>query len=702
MGGWSVGQPPFFSAFGPKAIALPTLPGPKLLAMTAAARLDTKTADTLRQALSAAQGGDLIQACQLAEAGLAAGEDVVALNAFLGMVRARAGDRPRGILHLQKAHAGRPTDGTIACNLIAALIESGDLQAALAVASPELASADASLRIGRYRGFIAQSLGRFETAAAAYEHVLEAAPRDFESWNNLGNARQALGDLSGSVAALQQAVRLDPRAAPARLNLAAALGAANRYLEAEEVLAKAAADFPQDAKPLAALYLLHKRQEKGEQAREALKQAVEREPEDSQLWLKLAVEHGLMMRADEAEGAYRRAIAIDPKLIDAYLGLAINYEHSNRGDELPPLIALAEKNGVEPHAIEFIRALELRRSGRFDEALASLSRVPAAIEPERSAQIRGTLLDRLGRADDAMGAFAEANRLHAQHPSDPLRRAAEWREELRGDLSALSAEWLTTWASTEPLPSTRVPVFLVGFPRSGTTLLDTILMGHSQVQVMEERPPLTLVEEAIGGLRAIPGLTAEAIVAAREHYFAASGAYWDLGRPGLLIDKSPLYLNKVPIIHRLFPEARFILALRHPCDVLLSCFMSNFRLNAAMSNFLRLEDAADFYDLTFTHWEKARSLIPLNVHTIFYERMIEESESELRPLFDFLGLGWRDEVLDHQRTAASRGLITTASYSQVTEPIYKRAAGRWERYRRHLEPVLPTLAPWVEKFGYSL
>ena len=82
--------------------------------------------------------------------------------------------------------------------------------------------------------------------------------------------------------------------------------------------------------------------------------------------------------------------------------------------------------------------------------------------------------------------------------------------------------------------------------------------------------------------------------------------------------------------------------------------------------------------------------------------MVEDAETELRPLFDSLGLEWRDEVLDHTATAKSRGLIKTASYSQVAEPIYKRAKGRWLQYRRHLEPVLPGLAPWVEKFGYSL
>jgi hypothetical protein len=82
--------------------------------------------------------------------------------------------------------------------------------------------------------------------------------------------------------------------------------------------------------------------------------------------------------------------------------------------------------------------------------------------------------------------------------------------------------------------------------------------------------------------------------------------------------------------------------------------------------------------------------------------VVDDSRAELGPLFDFLDLDWHDGVLDHRETAAMRGIISTASYAQVTEPLYKRAAGRWQRYRKHLEPVLPVLAPWAERYGYEI
>jgi hypothetical protein len=168
-----------------------------------------------------------------------------------------------------------------------------------------------------------------------------------------------------------------------------------------------------------------------------------------------------------------------------------------------------------------------------------------------------------------------------------------------------------------------------------------------------------------------------------------------------LVDKNPLTMNLLPLVRRLFPNARIILAMRHPCDVILSCFIANFRLNDGMSNFLRLETGAELYDLSFTYYEHVQALMPMPTHVVTYEKLVADRENELRSLFDFLGLDWHDAVLDHQKTALERGPVKTASYAQVVEPIYTRSAGRWLKYRKHLEPILPVLDPWIRKFGYS-
>src|SRR5205085_873088 len=118
-----------------------------------------------------------------------------------------------------------------------------------------------------------------------------------------------------------------------------------------------------------------------------------------------------------------------------------------------------------------------------------------------------------------------------------------------------------------------------------------------------------------------------------------------------------------------------------------------FKLNHAMASFLTIEDAADLYDAAMTMWTRSREAVPQSIHTVVYERLTDDPEAELRPMIEFLGLDWRDSMLDHQATAEKRGLITTASYDQVVRPLSAAPRGRWRRYRRELEPVLPILLP---------
>jgi hypothetical protein len=307
----------------------------------------------------------------------------------------------------------------------------------------------------------------------------------------------------------------------------------------------------------------------------------------------------------------------------------------------------------------------------------------------------------LGEHERAFAAFERMNAVYRNDPSRPLDRAQKLHEGLRAELERTTSEWLSTWEAPPIEPEQPAPIFLVGFPRSGTTLLDTILMGHPELEVMEERPVMARLKDELGGFDAIAGLNEDGIRSAQRRYFDIAGDYVQLPPGARLVDKSPLLLNEAALIYRLFPNARFIFVIRHPADVLLSCFMSSFNLNDAMSNFLRLDCAASFYDLTMRVWENSRALLPLSVHAIVYEEMVAEPERVLRRLLEDLDLNWHEELLDHTRTAVKRGLITTASYAQVTEPIYRRSVGRWRNYRAELGPILPALQPWAAKFGYS-
>jgi tetratricopeptide (TPR) repeat protein len=670
--------------------------------LTNAPSLDPDTLAAVQGALAQARRGDLVGARTTAETALALGKDKPVIQSLLGMFCAQAGDFTTAIQYLRAAWTANPSDVGVASNLAKVLMDSGAPYEALDVCSEPAASADPSLRLWRLRAYLLQQLEDYGAAATAYERVVAGAPDDFEAWNNLGNSRTAHGDPAGSVAALEKATALRPDVAPVRMNLAAALGDAGRTDDALAALAACARDFPYDSKPWAEQYAILKELGRADEALEALEKAVAIEPNDVDLLIKLGAERSLAWNMSGAEEGFRRAIKLDLANAEAFVALANLLEHTNQTDAFAPLIAQAEEAGLEDGSLNFIRALSLRRDKKFEEGLAALALVPDDVEPARQSQLLGQFNDRLGRADIAFPAFARMNELQKPDPSDPVSRAEEYRAQLTRHRSIVNQDWYCGWTPPAPSPSRPTPAFLVGFPRSGTTLLDTMLMGHSRVAVLEERPPLSRVEQEIGEFERMASLSAPDIEDLRTLYFSEAAKYADLKPDTLLIDKFPLHLNKVPIIHRLFPDAQFILALRHPCDVLLSCFMSNFRLNNAMANFLNLETAAWVYDQTFSYWHQCNEIMPIKTHTVMYERMIADSEAELRPLFDALGLDWRADVLDHRKTAAGRGVISTASYSQVHEPLYDRANGRWTRYREHLAPILPVLKPWVERFGYSL
>jgi hypothetical protein len=328
--------------------------------------------------------------------------------------------------------------------------------------------------------------------------------------------------------------------------------------------------------------------------------------------------------------------------------------------------------------------------------------VSEELETARRAQLLGQLNDGAGNYDDAWRAFSRMNEIQRADPSLPQERAARYRNAIRTNLEASTGEWASGWRDVTIDDGRSSPVFLVGFPRSGTTLLDTILMGHPQIQVLEEEPTLHRAGELLSDYSTLPQMRGDLVAQARNAYFEAAAKRRPLREGALLVDKNPLFGNALPLIRRMFREAKIILALRHPLDVALSCFTTNFKLNDGMSSFLDLDTTAELYDLTFSYYHRVQELLPMPSHTVAYEKLVADREGELKSLFEFLELDWDPAVLDHQKTALERGRIKTASYSQVAEPIYSRSSGRWRNYQRYLEPIFGPLRPWVEQFGYEM
>ncbi|HEY7810050.1 MAG TPA: sulfotransferase [Allosphingosinicella sp.] len=613
-------------------------------------------------ALELAKQGRFPEALKSVEERLVQEPDSVVLLELASILTARLEDVPASTSYLRRLLAASPDNLPARLNLARALIATGAFEEAVGLC----AARSDDLRLRRMLASALQELGRTDEAIATYRSVLATMPSDFESWNNLGNALAATGDLRGAATALERAIRIRP-------------DVLQMYINASEILAKL--DQPEARQRL-------------------LRDAAWRAPEDPQIWAELGLAENGARDFDAAARAFRHAISLSKGFTPAYLDLGLMLENLNRIDELAELVGQAEADGRDEPEIRFIKAWLLRRQGHLEEALELAEATPDTINPLRRAQLLAELYDRLGMADRAFPEFVEMNRLAvAQKPPTAART---YRQRVEAGAALLTADRIAAWSPLELNRTPPAPVFIVGFPRSGTTLLDTLLMNLPQLHVMEELPVLRAVEVALGDPGRLAGLSAEKAQALRALYFETVGKVSPGAADRTIVDKFPLHMAQMPLIHRLFPDAKVVLVERHPCDAVLSCFMSNFTLNEGMRSFTDLEEAARTYDAVFDSWSRATELLPIQVHRIRYEQMVEDLEREMRPLLDFLELPWDPQVLDNRRSAAKRDHIRTASYSQVTEPIYRRAAGRWERYRTHLEPVLPILKPWAEQMNYAL
>jgi tetratricopeptide (TPR) repeat protein len=652
----------------------------------------TDLRSSLDRVIELERSGDAAAARREGQAALAADPSNPDLLHFLGRLSCRNGALAEGESYLRRAVEIAPEADDARADLVMALAALGRGEEALKLC------ADASGGdLSRVQAQVLQSMGRNEEAAAAYERVVAAAPDDWEIWNNLASVRWAAGDSEGALAALRRAAALRPDLAPVQANLGSVLAAAGELEEALGAYERALALAPGEPRLVLTTAKLLRELGRSEGALQFLSGA----PGDPEVEIERGRNLSALRRLDEAERAYRSALRGRRGFVEAFLELGIALERSGRVEALRPLLDQADAEGLVPESLAYLRALLLESEGQQGAALEWAQRADPALEPARVQRLIAKLADREGQAELAYGAAERANRLAAEEVPAAMERATRFRGFVQALIDTATDQWLGRAARGAVVEDRPAPAFLVGFPRSGTTLLDTILMGHKQVHVLEEIPLLEQVMSEVGDMARVADLPDAEIARLRAVYFSALDAEAAPPPGSLVIDKLPLNILGTPLIHRLFPDAHFIFALRHPCDVALSCFMQGFEVNDAMANFLDIETTARLYDLVLTFWERCRQGLPLRVHKLRYEALLADAEAELRPLIEFLGLPWDANVLDHRRAASERGLISTPSYNQVTQGLYDHAVGRWTRYREQLDPVLPILEPWAARLGYE-
>jgi Tfp pilus assembly protein PilF len=442
----------------------------------------------------------------------------------------------------------------------------------------------------------------------------------------------------------------------------------------------------------------------------AYKRAIKMDPENPEVYLDLGVALNEQRRTDEATAAIQEAIRLDPNLDRAYADLAALYEDTNCIDEAWDAVqkGLALKPDNPRMILEAGKLL--RRRGEIDEAAKMLKRINLDDVDHRLAQYihyeLGLCLDRGSDPDKAFDHFTLANqyaqkneRLQSVDPGRFLTKI----DDLQKFFDQTSA---AQWKKGQSEPVENAPVFLYGFPRSGTTLIDVILNAHPSIETLEEKPTIFRVEHYLrsrddGYPASLANLTSDDLELLRGMYFKVVDEHVDRKPGTVVVDKMPIRTVHAGLIERLFPGSRVLFSVRHPCDVCLSAYMQQFNTSDAFSNFFTLEDTVAIYDKVMTLWRRYVDVLSIDARMIRYEDLVDDFEPSVRRLLSLAGVAWDPGVVDFTDHAKSRGRIATNSYHQVTEPLYQRAKYRWHRYRKHFVPFMDTLRPHIVYLGYE-
>ena len=640
---------------------------------------------------------------------------------LLGLMAHAYGQLDLALAYMRVAVQAPYAPGLYAANLAEmcrqkGLLDEGEQAGRRAVArAPNLPAAWNNL------GIILQEAGKFEESRHCLERVLLLQPDNAEACNNLGNTlkrlslgaeaerfwRRALvlrpaypqphsnlccllgeqGDYGQALVHGRRAIELEPQLADAYINLAGMESARNNHDAALRWLEALLAFAPQHAVGLAACALVLKRLDRLDEARLVAARAIAAAPNNAEAYQA----HGVVLQelgeTEAALGAFERAATLPGTAVEqALINRAILFMEHGRREEAQAAFARALAAFPRSASIWFNRA-DLQKFAADDPAIVHMEALLAA--PEAAARNDQMLLHfALGKVYlDGGNSTAAFRHLDA---GNALKRAGfdydpASATRLMAEIAAVfSGDFLTQFAHAGP--DSLLPVFIVGMPRSGTTLVEQILSSHSAVHGAGE---LAHLQKMTGALGNFPGdaaaLTAEVLHGLGTEYLAR---VTPLARgKAHVVDKMPANFVYAGLIRLILPGARIIHCRRDAVDTCLSCYSKLFS-----GEQLFAYDQAELglfhndYEKLMGHWREV--LPPAHFLEVNYEELVADVEAQTRRMLAFLQLGWDSACLEFHRTERA---VRTASLNQVRQPVYTSSTGRWRHHAAQLQPLLAAL-----------
>jgi len=412
----------------------------------------------------------------------------------------------------------------------------------------------------------------------------------------------------------------------------------------------------------------------------------------------------------KAEEYLIKSLDLDPNRIITYDELFSLYDRSNQIEKFSNLLDKAKKILSEKDLVSYYEAVFTYNQKNFKQTIQILENIDLKENYVSQNINKHSLLaksyDQTCNFEKAYNHFKINNQLMNESYGKGVNEKS-FIELVTQRINFFKNFNINRWKQHQLKDEFFQPIFLIGFPRSGTTLLDTILRTNKSIEIIEEKPVLrnflrNLDIKIKNNFNHLDNLDKKFIQNMQNFYFEEREQYLENKKTKIVIDKMPLNIIYIAEILRFFPNAKFIFALRNPYDSILSCFMQQFELNPAMKNFTSLESSVILYDLVMKLWTIYRDVFSINCHFIKYEDLVTDFEKTTKEIFKFLEIDWSDNTKNFYMTAKKRLNISTPSYNQITSPLYSRSIGRWKNYEKEFKGLKNILDPWLDEFNYKI
>jgi tetratricopeptide (TPR) repeat protein len=562
------------------------------------------------------------------------------------------------------------------------------------------------------RAIQAHRQGADETAERLCLDVLELAPDRPGALSVLYDIRKAQGKGRAAEVLIRRIVALDPNNLVATNELALILLGRGNLAEAEHHARNAvriAPENPQAHNLMGMILTEANRPQVGEyHYRRVLDLAGQRDPI---LLANLAWNLKNQGRMKEARALYEESANAAPEIRQTLLGFARLEEADRDFDAAAAVLDRMDKLFPNDQGVRLTRAVLLGRMRKYDQAIELIDSTASderKLGPNELLE-KGRLLDQVGRYDDAWAAFAEGKKL-ARELSGQAYLDTEANQQIERLRNFFTGGRLRLMPRANVRSDVPQPIFILGFPRSGTTLVEQTLSAHPKIAAGDELPLIHEITAIMPRMLASPlgypealaelwmGDQREGLDNLRDYYLQKVRQMGVL-REGAtrFTDKMPLNETHLGLIALLFPEAPLIHVLRHPLDIMVSAFSNAFTHGFFCAS--DLETAARHYVRVMDLVQHYRAEMTLRYLPIRYEDIVAEQEASVRTLLTFIGEDFNEACLTFHE---NRRYARTASYAQVAEPLYERSVYRYRHYLTHLEPVLPILRPMIERLGYTV